>query len=139
MLKHEDGSAVLFPDKFEATALRRAQVEFDEGVCCNRLVEIDAEYHNVLVAAGKIVDDFAEDEVALVINAKAGLHLMADQGLDRKHLTLRGDAWHLHTGCRSEHSPPPSGISLASVGGDLDPGLSHQQRTVVHLRYCQDI
>src|SRR6266702_394018 len=118
-------AAILFPDERESAALGRAQVEFYKRIRRNGLVEIDAEHHHVIVAAGKLVDDLARDDVALVITAQAGLHLMADQGLDRKYLTLRSGAWHLHTGCRSEHSPPPPGMSLASVGGDLDPGLGH--------------
>src|SRR6266478_7454585 len=132
VLQCVDAAAILFPNERESAALRRAQVEFDKRIRRNGLVEVDAEHHNVIVAAGKLVDDLARDDVALVIMAQAGLHLMADEGLDRKYLTLRSGDWHLHTGCRSEHFPPPPGMSLASVGGNFDPGLGHQQRTVVH-------
>src|SRR5246127_3106016 len=139
MLQYVDAAAILFPNERETTALCRAQVEFDKRICRNGLVEVDAEHHNVVVAAGKLFDDLARNDVALVITTQAGLHLMAYQGLDQKHLTPRGGAWHLHTGCRNEHFAPPQGMSLASVGGNFDPGLGHQQLTVAHLRHGQDI
>ena len=42
----EDGAAVLFPDEFERTAIRRPQVELDERVGRNGLVKIGAEHHH---------------------------------------------------------------------------------------------
>src|SRR6202048_2241465 len=133
------GAAVFFPYEFEPAALRRPQVKFDVGVGSDRFVEIDLERHDFIVAAGELIDDLARDDVALVIMPQASLHLMANQGFDLKDFTLRRSAWHLHTRYRSKHYTPPSRMSDAAVGGDLNPRLGRQQRAVVHFGYCHDI
>src|SRR5258708_26339581 len=99
-------AAILFPDERESAALGRAQVEFYKRIRRNGLVEIDAEHHHVIVAAGKLVDDLARDDGALVITAQAGLHPRADQGLCPKYPPPPRRPCHVHTRCRGEHSPP---------------------------------
>src|SRR6266849_2286432 len=133
------GAAVFFPYEFEPAALRRPQVKFDVGVGSDRFVEIDLERHDLVVAAGELIDDLARDDVALVIMPQAGLHLMANQGFDLKDFALRRSARHLYAWYQGKHSPSPAGMSDAAVGGNLDPRLGRQQRAVVHFGYCQDI
>src|SRR5258708_20533158 len=82
-------AAILFPDERESAALGRAQVEFYKRIRRNGLVEIDAEHHHVIVAAGKICYDLARDDVAFVSTAHAGPPPVTDQGAEPQHLTRR--------------------------------------------------
>src|SRR5580693_2790532 len=92
-----DAAAVLFPDKLKPAALGGAQVELEIRIGRNGLVQIGDEDVVSLITADKFVDDLARDDIAFVVVAQAGFHLMADQGFDLKDFALGDRAWYLYT------------------------------------------
>src|ERR1700730_14312935 len=90
-------AAVLLPDELEPAALGGAQVELEIGIGRDGLVQIGDEHVGSVITADKFVDDLARDDIAFVVVAQTGFHLMADQGFDLKDFALGDRAWYLYT------------------------------------------
>src|ERR1700738_1917130 len=105
--QREDAATILFPDEVKPTTRCRAEVELKIGIGSHGLIHVDAEYHLVVVAADKLVDDLARNHLAAAVTAQSRFHLMFDQGLDLNNLALRCGAGHLHAWSRGGHFPPP--------------------------------
>src|SRR6202171_6406256 len=127
--QREDAATILFPDEVKPATCCRAEVELKIGIGSHGLIQVDAEYHLVVVAADKLVDDFARNHRVVAVTAQSRFHLMFDQGLDLNNLALRCGAGHLHAWCRGGHFRLHS-TSRAPVRSNLDPGSGYQKRTV---------
>src|ERR1700682_1336149 len=86
--QREDAATILFPDEVKTTTRCRAEVELKIGIGSHGLIQVDAEYHLVVVAADKLVDDLARNHLAVAVTAQSRFHLMFDQGLDSNHMAL---------------------------------------------------
>src|SRR5580693_5222662 len=101
-------AAVLLPNELEPAVVGRSQAELEIRVGGNGLVHIDDEHVDAVVAADELVDDQTRDDVAFVVFAQAGFHLMADDSFDLKDFTLRRGARHLYAWHRGDHFLPHS-------------------------------
>src|SRR6185503_17377568 len=114
-LQCENRAAILFPYVVECSALKGAHLELDIGIGRHRLVQLGLEHNLAIVAAGEAVDDFARDELALLVLAQAGLHRMGDQRPNDEDLAACGGAWHVDAWQRCRHRLPPCRCSSAAV------------------------